>query len=239
MSDAGVQIFSLTDLLERLAANDNARTVQIYAGHYTGQGQQITMLLLQRKEGEPWPAAKVKEINKLRGNFTAHFKPGNEFMYVTSDHAGNYSNYQFPMNGDDFLTPYHGKDIQALVKDILRLERENIELQARVKELSGELSYYNDNRNKFVDALEMFAGRLVPKFAPELASFFGNGNSQPIQGTNNMAQWQNIDVSGNQPQHVENALEVLLSAFGEDNLLKFARMIQRDPSKVQMLTNFL
>lgn len=241
MIDAA-QIFSVDDLIERCDANDRARNLSIYAGHVDDNTKaSMVMMYIVREPGQSWPEKRLKQLQALRGNFTAVFRPGNEVMYCSADDAGKAYNFSYAMQGGLFgeeITPHHGKELKELLQMIVELEKRNAELEAKLKEASEELAYYSDGRNKFASALEDVFMRVVPRLLPETKAFFQTqNNSQTMQGTEQ--NWQNIDVNGNTEQHVENALAVMLTAFGEENILKFARMIQRDPGKVDMLIKFL
>jgi hypothetical protein len=238
MSDA-VQIFSVADVLERIDANEQARSLHVYAGHVDEATKNaLVVLYLVRQPGEAWPAKKLQQFKKLRGHHTALFKPGNEVMYFSSEGAGA-NQYQYPnINGGvDFnaITPHHGKELRELIQEVLRLEKLNIELQAQVSELTDELKYYQDGRAKFSGAMEDVFMKIVPRLFPETKAFFSN--EQPIQGT--MNEWQKIDLRGNDEQTLENALAVLLAAFGDEKIISFARQLQADPAKVDMLSKFI
>jgi hypothetical protein len=234
MSDH-IQIFTTADLLQRIAANESAKNLSIYAGHLDETSKSNALYLyITRAPGEDWPDKKISEIRKLKGNYTALFKPGNELMYVSSEMQPMPFNFSLNGMSDQIITPHHNKELKALIADVIRLEKECEDLRAKLKEATDAVRYYEDSGNKFTDVLENIFWRVAPKLAPELKQY---QQQQPIQGT--MEDWQKIDVNGNSDLHLENAMIVLVEAFGDENILKFARMIQRDPGKVQMLINFL
>lgn len=234
MNDAGIQIFTVADLMSRIEANDNAKTLQIFAGHLDdGSKNSVLYLQINRQPGENWPDKKLSEIRKLKGQYTAIFRPGNELMYINTEQQA--TPFNFAMNGfDQMFSPHHNKELKQLIADVIRLEKENEQLRAALNEANEAVRHYEDAGNKFTDVLENIFWRVAPKFAPELNQY---KQQTPMQG--NTQNWQQIDVSGNTNQHLENAMIVLVEAFGDENILKFARMIQRDPGKVQMLINFL
>jgi hypothetical protein len=176
---------------------------------------------------------------RYNGIYTAIFSPGGETMYLEStDHPQ--SNYLF---GFDYLQ--HGNNYknfraQQFIERILQLERENDSLKSEVEDLTEQLSQFSTLSGKFEHALiNIFTNNVLPFFA-------GQQQQQPMQGmvnnnNNNTMSWTErpIIVPGQEEQALDNALDVIIEAFGEQNIIKMAQRLQSQPHLVTTLTSML
>jgi len=185
-------------------------------------------MYIRRDPGGNWPADQMAYINKLRGNFTVVLKPSNEFFYITSYQDNTAPNL---FNGAGIPN----ESLLDLVNKITALEAEKALMSAKILELTEDLKQFETAGDKFSYALEQLFYKVAPKFGlmPAL-------NEQPLNGIPNMENWQKIQL-GNEvtERNIEQALEVIYTAFGEEFLLKFAHKIQAQPGLVNQLKSML
>lgn len=247
MSYDSIQIFDIKDVSERANLARNSKRINVYGGHLTGSGRGVLLFSVQRGADGEWPTNEIDYLTKLRGKHTICFMPQREYMYVESGiNIDPGQSYQIPyfygsaMNGADPVPgiEHQNKNQLELIRTILDLERINADLKEQVEELSEELKQFETHSGKFAHSLENLFFQIAPKLGINLDNF-SQPNTPPMQGNEQGQDWQKIDLSGNSEAHIENALIVLLEAFGAEFVLKFARTIQADPNKVNTLKSFL
>jgi len=230
MTNSGFQIFGLDEVNERAQLSPGVKGIHIYNGHINeSSGKSVLTMYIKRDPGGNWPAEQMAYINKLKGNFTVVLKPSNEFFYVSSYEASNAAPNLFSgLNGTN-------ESLLDLVNKITALEAEKVVLTARINELQEDLKQFETAGDKFSYALEQLFYKVAPSFGilPKM--------DQPLNGSNmsnNNWQTQPLTNDLNEPS-IENALEVIYSAFGEEWLIKFASKIQQNPSLVNQLKSML
>jgi len=144
------------------------------------------------------------------GDFTAVFLPSKEIIY--------FSNKTEQLNGMENMNGYIPTEdqINAQVQRILEAER----LKNRIAELEAEHENNNMWGQRFGTALNMIIERWVG----------GNGTTtmeaEPV-------------LNGSEDlNETENALAIIVNAFGEDWVKKFAAKVQREPHIVPQIKNF-
>jgi len=249
MSDA-VQIFDMSEVIPRANLARNAKMINVYANHLdnTNVGRAVLTFRTTRTEGEPWNIDDLNYIQSLQGKYTLAFMPQKEYMYIQSGLLTR-PGYTIPMNGfytvpgqqNELGNQYQDAGQMELIKRVLELERENERLNNELIDALEDLKQFETLGGKFAFSLEQMFFSIAPKLGIKLDGLQTPGNQYKPQNTQPMngLEWQQIDVSGDTEQHVENALIVLVEAFGPDFVLKFARTIQQDPNKVQTLKNFM
>lgn len=229
MNNQSFQIFGLDEVNERAKLSPGVKGIHIYNGHINeSTGKSVLTMYIKRDPGGNWPAEQMAYINKLKGNFTVVLKPSNEFFYISSYEAQNTAPNLFnSLNGSN-------EGLLDLVNKITALEAEKIALIARVNELQDDLKQFETAGDKFSYALEQLFYKVAPTFGlmPKI--------DQPLNGTNMNNNWQQQPLTNelNEPS-IENALEVIYGAFGEEWLIKFAAKIQQQPSLVNQLKTML
>ena len=229
MTNSSVQIFGLDEVAERVKLSPGVKGIHIYKGHINeNSGKSVLTMFIKRDSGGNWPAEQIAYINKLKGNFTVVLKPSNEFFYVSSYEASNAQPNLFSgLNGSN-------ESLLDLVNKITALEAEKIALTTRVNELQEDLKQFETAGDKFSYALEQLFYKVAPTFGlmPQI--------NEPLNGTpmNNNWQQQPLTNDLNEPS-IENALEIIYSAFGEAWLIKFAGKIQQQPNLVNQLKSML
>ena len=229
MNNQSFQIFGLDEVNERAQLSPNVKGIHIYNGHINeSTGKSVLTMYIKRDPGGSWPAEQMTYINKLKGNFTVVLKPSNEFFYVSSYEATNTAPNLFSnLNGTN-------ESLLDLVNKITALEAEKSALLARVNELQNDLKQFESAGDKFSYALEQLFYKVAPTFGlmPKL--------DEPLNGSNMNSNWQNQPLTNelNEPS-IENALEIIYSAFGEEWLIKFAGKIQQNPTLVNQLKSML
>jgi len=231
MSEATIQIFDISDVVGRANLARNAKRINVYNGHLTGANNARNVLIFQtaRNEGEPWNADDLNYIQTLRGRHTIVFMPQKEFMLGESN-VNPRPGYTIPMQGIYSLNgpqneqpghEYNNAGQLELVNRILSLERENEKLKNELSEALEDLEQFETAGGKFAYSLEQVFFSIAPKLGINLGGLNTQQpkQQQPMDGTNQ--DWKEIDCSGNTEQHVENALIVLVEAFGADFVLKF------------------
>lgn len=244
MSYESMQIFDIKDVAERANLAKNSKRINVYSGHLTATGRGVLLFSIQRGADGEWPQNEIDYLTKLRGKNTVCFMPQREYMYVESginiDPGQSYQiPYYYGAPGHSEPMPgaeYQNKSQLELIRTIIDLERKNEKLTEEVEELTEELKQFETHSGKFAHSLENLFFQIAPKLGINLSAFEQPNNTEPMQGTQD---WQKIDLSGNTEPHIENALIVLLEAFGAEFVLKFARTIQADPNKVNTLKSFL
>ena len=183
-------------------------------------------MYIKRDAAGKWPHDQMAYIQRLKGNFTVVLKPSNEFFYISSN-TGNAYNGLFN-GGEPAATD---QNILDLVNRITALEAEKISLLHQVENLTQELKQFETASDKFTYALENLFFKIAPKLGlmPEPVL---NGTQT---NTHNMEAWQNIKIDHSSERGVEQALEVIYMAFGDEFLMKFAQRIQDQPQLVQQL----
>ena len=224
------QIFTLDEVAERAGLSPGVKGIHIYNGHInesTG-GKSVLTMYIRRDPGGNWPNDQMAYIKKLRGNFTVVLKPSNEFFYITSFQENNAPNL---FNG----VGNQNESILDLVNKITALEAEKAQMSARIIELTEDLKNFETAGDKFSYALEQLFYKVAPKFGIMPAM-----NEQPINGIPQMENWQKIQLGDQINEYnIEQALEVIYSAFGEEFLLKFAHKIQAQPTLVNQLKSMI
>lgn len=242
MSSA-IQVFPLADLKERLENSPHVNVCVVYNGHLSEATREaMTVCYLKRdKESGTFPATQFRNLNKLRGEFTAVLKPSNEMIFLSSEENN-------PMNGMGFPNfmpfeaypahPIRNKQLNEVINRVIELERENEALKKELAEAREDLKQFESNGDKLAYVGIKMIEEFLPRLVPQTKEFFQtNKNNNVMQGT--QKNLYTYDVSGTSDQHVENALELLLDAFGDENILKFARKVQQDPNLVNTLIKFI
>lgn len=227
-----MQIFPMAEILERAElASPGVKSFDVYQGHVTSPGQHSVLVLKLLRNNGQFNPAQLAYTAKLRGNFTVVARPGNETFYISSDPLN------FPMQGIEQGELFHlGGQYGTLstneyVNRLLELERENTALRQSNEALKKELEQFQDAGGKFSYALNnLLENFILPKFA-------GTPQAQPIQGT--MSNLKNIPIQGTHDEQLEGAVAVIIAAFGEDWVIKFAKKLQDDPQKVDLIKQYL
>jgi hypothetical protein len=151
----------------------------------------------------------VFEQNEI-GNFTAVFYPSKSIIH--------FSNKVEQLNGTETMNGYipTEEQINAQVQRILEAER----LKNRVAELEAEHENNNMWGQRFGTALNMIIERWV-----------GGSGTTTMEAEPVLNGSENLNVT-------ENALAVIVNAFGEEWVQKFAAKVQREPNIVPQIKNF-
>lgn len=164
------------------------------------------------------------------GNFTALFKPGGEFLYFTNARPGN--DQPEILNAMPSGYTVTGIDVNELLSRAVEREKKIAELEAEIEELKQELEEQKDNENKFqravfntLDYFNRRANAIAPP-APNPKPY----KPAPMQGPPN----------ANMPtdQELENAIAVIIDAFGDDWIIRFAGHIASKPETVNQIKSF-
>lgn len=253
---AGMQIWPLTAVRERVLGNPSVTSVKIHPGHVLDNKGFVISNIQKPKEGQ-WPLEQFDWFEKHNGTYTVILMPTKEIMWVDSK-ADDPDTFQFrqslPLNGI-LLQPeqvkanqYANMEMMTLVNRLLEAEKKVIELTEANKNIKEELKEYQDNRNRFNMATgDFFDGVLVPRFM----EMFGGNKSQSNTQQRNLKQrpmggqteevednlenidWQNMPVDS-----MENALTILVAAFGVDTIMKLAAKLQTNPNMIGMVKGF-
>jgi len=236
MSDA-IQIFPLEEVRERAElAQPGAKCINIFQGHIRESGgRNILTMAIKRDENGNWPQQQLDYVKRLKGNFTAVILPAKEFFYISSS-----SSHQPPPLFYSPFDDYQENQFQPpgnlneIVQQLLKLQKENEALKLENKELKEELNGLESGADKFSYALE----KLFYRVAPSLGLMDKPNNYKPMDGTEK-AEWQTVDLSGNDEDTIERALGVLYLAFGDESILNFARRLQHNPNLVVTLKQMI
>jgi hypothetical protein len=239
-----IQFFPLPELRNRARTiGDNVKSIKIYSGDRGRKGP-LVYEIRRGGDGEFPDAAFDYFEGRYNGIYTAIFSPGGETMYLesTQQPTGNYVfNYDY-LQGTP-TQQFKGFRPEQFIERILQLERENAELKNEIEDLSEELKQFETLSGKFQHAIvNVFTNNILPLFSGEAQPMQGtpNYNQQQLHTNNNM-NWQThpIVVPGQEDQTLDNALDVLIAAFGENNIVRIAQKIQQQPQLVNTLTAML
>lgn len=246
MNIAQVQYFPLTELRNRAnMANENIKAIKIYNGD-NGKKGGLAFEVRRTTSGE-WPDAQFDYFeSRMNGLFTAILWPGNETIYLESaTNSGKSYGIEYDYSTPGHVQRFSGFKADQFIQRILELERENDKLKEDVKDLEGDLEQFSTASGKLEHTfVNIFTNHLLPFF---------NGNNTvnvPMQGTQQQQQqqptqhnmnWQQkqIIVQGDDDETLNNAIDVLVEAFGEANIVRIAQKLQQQPSLVNTLTAML
>jgi hypothetical protein len=146
--------------------------------------------------------------NTTFGDFTAVFFPSKEIIY--------FSNKGEVLNGSEEMAYIPTEEqINAQVQRVLEIER----LKNKIAQLEEEREHQDEIGSKFGTAITILIEKLM------------GGNSTPVNIEPVLNGSENLNET-------ENALAVIVAAFGEDWVVKFANKVQREPHIVPQIKNF-
>jgi hypothetical protein len=146
--------------------------------------------------------------NTTFGDFTAVFFPSKEIIY--------FSNKGEVLNGTEEMAYIPTEEqINAQVQRVLEIER----LKNKIAQLEDEREHQDEIGSKFGTAITILIEKLM------------GGNSTPVNIEPVLNGSENLNET-------ENALAVIVAAFGEDWVVKFANKVQREPHIVPQIKNF-
>lgn len=234
------QLWPLTEVRERATSDDLIKTIKIAYDHVAKPTGYIVAEIVRNPDGT-WYEAQFRNFEKNRGRFTAFLLPKKEMLFLDSRVDEDNNQYRMdidnPLNGDTRMQQYANKDLMELVNQLLESEKQVAILKERVQSLQEELDEYSDNKKKFVAA----SGDIINQFIlPGIMSWFQPQlRQQPMQGQQQVDNdLQNIDWKNMQVQSMEDALTVLVAAFGVDTITKLAIKLQQQPHMVSMVQGF-
>ncbi len=228
----------MNEVAVRATMADTAKAINIYQGHIRESGNRnVLTLVIRRGQDGNFPAAQLEYVSRLKGNFTAVLMPGREYFYISSSTGRPNAQHEI-FNWSPFNDDTPSQDLGVLVQRIVDLEKENDALREENSELKDELSGLETGADKFSYALEQLFYKVAPKLG--LGDFTNNQKSnRSMNAPDEENDWRTFDVSGNTEEDVQRALGVLLFAFGEDYVLRFARKLQQNPSLVNTLKSMI
>lgn len=236
------QLWPLTEVRERATSDDLIKTIKIAYDHVAKPTGYIVAEIVRNPDGT-WPEAQFRNFEKNRGRFTAFLLPKKEMLFLDSRVDDDNNQYRLdidnPLNGAARMQQYANKDLMELVNKLLESEKKVAILEEQVKMLEEALDEFSDNKKKFVSA----TGDIINQFIlPGIMSWFQPQQQlkqQPMQGQQQVENdLQNIDWKNIQVQSMEDALTVLVAAFGVDTITKLAVKLQQQPHMVNMVQGF-
>lgn len=243
---SNIQFFPLPELRNRAKhVGDNVKAIKIYSGDQGRKGS-LVYEIRRTNSGEFPEAAFDYFEGRYNGIYTAIFSNGGETMYLESSQSDN--NYRMPFSYPDPMNGtvdnvYKGFRPEQFIQRILELENENRNLKEDVEALNEDLKQFSTLSGKFEYALiNIFQNYALPLFSQP------HNAAQPMQGTpqqqfnseQNM-NWRThqVTVPGNADETLNNAIDVLCAAFGEENLVRIAMKLQQQPNLVNTLISMI
>lgn len=244
MINSTYQIWPITEVRSRAqTAGESVTSIKVFSGHVFPGAKTGVVIADIRKVGDKWPDAQFTFLEKHNGSYTAVLFPTKETMYLDSstntDNRFPFS-YDFPMNGYGSTAPAQGSQYQSmeamqLINKILELEKRVFQLSEDKKRLAEELREFNTSSGKFQHALMGVLDQWVlPKLGFNNELNF-NQNTMPIQGQ----EQQDFNWQGHPVADLESGLMVLVAAFGDDMIIRFAKRIQQNPSLINTLSSMM
>jgi hypothetical protein len=220
-------IYTLDQIVEAAAVAPMLSGVHIYQGFVEPDSKQAVKVATWKPReddtGRNFGAGPDVFGRSTFGNFTAIFKPGGEFLYFSNARPGAENLPEF-MNQEKFNVT--GIDVNELLATAVEREKRISELEAEIENLREELQEQTDNEQKFQRAvfntLDYFTRQKLNIQRP----FSG-----PIQGSK-----QNETMT--QEDELENAVALIIDAFGEDWLIRFAGHIAANPNTINQVKSF-
>jgi hypothetical protein len=171
-------------------------------------------------------AQNVVKIQEIRPDANKDFRNVWEFfqnttfgdftaVFLPSKEIIYFSNKGELLNGNEEMAYIPTEEqINAQVQRVLEIER----LKTKIEQLEAEREHQDEIGSKFGTAITILIEKLMGGNTPV--------NVEPVLNGS-----ENLDET-------ENALAVIVAAFGEDWVVKFANKIQREPHIVPQIKNF-
>jgi CII-binding regulator of phage lambda lysogenization HflD len=240
---ASYQLWPLSEVRERATSDDAIKSIKIAYDHVPKPTGYIVAEIVRNPDGS-WNEAQFRNFEKNRGRFTAFFLPKKEVIFLDSRSDDDHNQFKLdlsdPMNGlEQARRSYANKDVMQLVDKLLESEKKVAVLEEQVKMLEEALDEYSDNKKRFVSASGDIINQII---LPGIMSWFQpqqqfkpqqSMQGQQVENDLHDIDWKNIPV-----QSMEDALTVLVAAFGVDTITKLAKKLQQQPHMVNMVQGF-
>jgi hypothetical protein len=211
-------IYSIEYIEKRAALTSKLTKIDIYQGFVNPGIKGSAMKIQEIRPLEPGNFGNVWEFfkNTTFGDFTAVFYPSKEIIYFSNKPVLNGSEN---LNGIEAMNYIPTEDqVNAQVQRILEIER----LKNKVQELEDEKENSDVWGRKMGAALNMIIERWVGVPGGSVTEI----ETEPVlNGSDNL-------------NESERALAIIVSAFGEEWVKKFAAKIQNEPHLVNQIKNF-
>lgn len=240
-ANSTLQTWPITELRARAtSASDAVKSIKVYSGIGYQGAKGALVLDIRRNESGRFPESNFDYLERHDGEYTAIFQPTKEVMFLEAAPIKNAYRmpFEFSMNGPAQAEPmnaYKNYNPQQLINKILELERKLVEIEEDRNELLAELEEVNTVTGKLQHVANgVFERYIFPMFSEQKTT------QQPLNYGNMAGEdWTKFPISNNPDQAIQDALEVLLSAFGNDALIRIAKKLQQNPNLVNTLTNML
>lgn len=205
-------IFTIDYVKKRAEMAGKLTKIDIYSGFVNpGNRQQHVVKIQEIRPDGNRDFSNVWEFfqNTTFGDFTAVFLPSKEIIYFSNK-------TEQVLNGTENMNYIPNEEqVNAQVQRILEIER----LKNKVAELEMERENQDDISSKFGTAITILIDKV-------LGGGSGAVNVEPVLNGS-------ADLN-----ETENALAIIVAAFGEQWVVNFANKVQREPQIVPQIKNF-
>jgi len=222
-------VYTLDQVEQAVKLQPGTTSVHIFTGFVDPDSNAKVTKVTTWKPGEHLEAQTGFFRSSTFGNFTAVLKPGNEVLYFSNQGADESGQ---PIQGVQMPQEITGINIQDLINRAIEREQMIAELEAELATARETIQELESTERKFENALMKLASAFV--------KWPDGAKGGPLQGTRNKVQTapKNTDVMAEELTDLENALAVLVNAFGEDWLINFAAKCQASPEIVPQIKSY-